>query len=75
MKIAIARNTIRQLSFSPVRQNMVSEPTWFTPPRSDRHALVIRSHITYESSFESDNDEGENYYGAKPRKSGHTWVY
>jgi hypothetical protein len=55
-RIAAAKNTNRRLSFSPKRPDIVSEPTWFTPPCSDRHLSKIPTHIVYESGIESDDD-------------------
>lgn len=55
-KIIITTNSSRRLSFSPKRSNIILEPTWFTPPRSDCRLSKTPSHVVYESGIESDDN-------------------
>ncbi|KAG2190477.1 hypothetical protein INT46_008898 [Mucor plumbeus] len=59
-KITTAKIASRRLAFSPERLNIVPEPTWFTPPRSDRNLSRIPSHMISESGIESDDDGQDN---------------
>lgn len=66
-KITTAKNTSRHLSFSPERLNIIPEPTWFTPPRSDRSLSRIPSHMVSESGIESDDDGQDKQEECTPK--------